>query len=196
MLSRWARTWIPDRIRPLVAALIRAGVTPNGLTLAGLVMIGLAGVAIGMGQHVLGALGLLLSGIFDSLDGELARQGHFQSPLGPFIDSVADHYGDLAVYMGMAWWALQRNEQTLVILVLLAMFGTLIGSHIRSRAGMIGVDTRWAGLFTRAERTIVWIVGLLTGWVLPALIILALASNFSALQRLVYTLRAGRAKPQ
>src|SRR5512142_2856163 len=152
MISRWARLWTPRFLRPAVEGLARLGITPNMLTIAGLVLAALAGVCAAAGWLLAAAVCLLLSGILDGLDGELARQGHMQSKLGPFVDSVADHYGDFALYLGIAWRALFSApvDKITIPLVLIAMFGSLVGSHIRSRAGMLGIDTKAIGLFTRA----------------------------------------------
>jgi CDP-diacylglycerol--glycerol-3-phosphate 3-phosphatidyltransferase len=135
---------------------------------------------------------LILSGLLDSLDGELARRNEREHPgveinrLGPFIDSAADHYGDFAIYFGLAWRAMHLNDPITVYLVLLAMFGSLVGSHIRSRAGMAGVDAKNVGSFTRMERILVLLAGLLSGWIAPALGLLAVLGNLAAIQRFVF----------
>ena len=186
MLSRLLRTWSPVLLGPLIRLMIWARVTPNQLTLAGLVLAIIAGTLIAAGPLRLAALVLLLAGILDALDGELARQTQADSPFGAFLDSISDHYGDFAVYLGIAWHTFQSGDQATVLLVLVAMFGSLVGSQIRSRAGMMGLDTKDVGLFTRAERIIVFILGLLTGFLMPAVAFLAFANNLSALQRLAY----------
>lgn len=195
MLSRWARRWTPQFFHPIISALIRLGVTPNGLTIAGLIAAVLCGCFIAIDQLLIAAVFLVLSGLLDALDGELARQreqinlGQPANQLGSFIDSVADHYGDFAIYVGLAWRALHLNDPLTVYLVIAAMFGSLVGSHIRSRAGMVGVNTKNVGAVTRMERTLVLLFGLLSGWIAPALGVLALINNLSALQRLFYALR-------
>ena len=186
MLSRLLRTWSPDLLRPIIRLLMRARITPNQLTLAGLVLAIIAGVSAAIGWLPLAGILLLLSGFLDALDGELARQSESQTPFGAFLDSIFDHYGDFAVYLGIAWQTLHSGEHATVLLTLVAMFGSLVGSQIRSRAGMMGLDTKDVGVFTRAERIIVLVLGLLTGFVMPAVAILAFANNLSALQRLRY----------
>ena len=186
MLSRLLRTWSPDLLRPIIRLLMRARITPNQLTLAGLVLAIIAGVSAAIGWLPLAAIVLLLSGFLDALDGELARQSESQTPFGAFLDSICDHYGDFAVYLGIAWQTLHSGEHATVLLTLVAMFGSLVGSQIRSRAGMMGLDTKDVGVFTRAERIIVLVLGLLTGFLMPAIALLAFANNLSALQRLRY----------
>ena len=72
----------------------------------------------------------------------------------------------------------------------------VFGSHVRSRAGMAGIDTRRIGWFTRFERTLVLVLGLLLNRVSIALWLLAILTNFSALQRVIYTVRAGRSRSE
>jgi phosphatidylglycerophosphate synthase len=186
MLSRLLRRWSPDLLRPIVRLLVRARITPNQLTLAGLVFAIISGALAAIEWLPFAALILLLSGLLDALDGELARQSESQTLFGAFLDSICDHYGDFAVYLGIAWQTLHSGEHATVLLTLVAMFGSLIGSQIRSRAGMMGLDTKDVGVFTRAERIIVFVLGLLTGFVMPAIALLAFANNLSALQRLRY----------
>jgi CDP-diacylglycerol--glycerol-3-phosphate 3-phosphatidyltransferase len=186
MLSRLLRRWSPAVLGPIVRRLAAAGITANQLTIAGLALAVAAGVLAGQGELIAAAVTLLLSGLLDSLDGELARQSGTSSAFGAFLDSIADHYGDFAVYFGIAWITLQAGDRLTVLLVLAAMFGSIVGSHIRSRAGMMALDTKDVGFFTRAERIAVLVVGLASGFLTLAAAILALAHNLSALQRLAY----------
>lgn len=198
MISRWARTWTPRIFLPINRLLLRIGVTANVLTVAGLVLAVLTGLCIGQNWLLAASAWLALSGLCDALDGELARlqelerQDLGQNHLGGFIDSVADHYGDFAIMLGLTWRALMMNDPVTVLLAMGALFGSLVGSHIRSRAGMLGIDAKNSGLFTRMERTLVLLFGLLTGWVIPALALLVVGNNVSALQRIGFTLREGR----
>ncbi len=197
MLARWARRWSSQLFHPITYTLIRMGVTPDGLTVAGLVLAVLCGVFIAVDRLLLAACFLLLSGLLDGLDGELARTrekiGKLEgvTSLGPFIDSVADHYGDFAIYFGLAWRAVHQDNALTIFLVLAAMFGSLVGSHIRSRAGMVGIDTKNVGFFTRMERILLLLFGLISGWIDLALGLLALISNISALQRVIYVIKKG-----
>ena len=193
MLSRWLRRWSPRILGPLVAALARLGVSPNQVTLAGLAAAWISGALIVMDRPILAGVVILASGLLDAIDGELARASGREMPLGAFLDSVADHYGDVAIYLGIAWVGIAEGEPFLVFFVLLAMFGSIAGSHIRSRAGMLGIETKDVGLFTRAERILVLAFGLLTGLLVPALVVLAVGNNLTALQRLAHViLRAPR----
>jgi phosphatidylglycerophosphate synthase len=196
MISRWIRTWDAQYLAPLVAGLQRIGITPNTLTLLGLASGAAAGLLLVLDRWIWAAGLLLLGQVFDSLDGELARLRGDASALGAFLDSVCDHYGDLAIYLGLLWHGLRAGSHLEAILVILAMFGSVFGSHVRSRAGTVGVDTKRIGLFTRFERSLVLIAGILANQPTLALGVLAVVNNFSALQRIVYTMRAWRERSE
>jgi phosphatidylglycerophosphate synthase len=192
MISHWVRTWITRVFRPIAQVLAKAGISANMLTVANVVMAVLTGVLIGYQRLLWAALALVISGLCDSLDGELARLAGQATRTGAFIDSISDHYGDFAIYLGLLSLFISRDSTIGIMLVFFAMVGSLIGSQIRSRAGMVGIELRTIGIFTRMERTLVILIGLVTGQVLIASALLALANNFSALQRLLFTLRAAK----
>ncbi len=195
MLSRWIRTWYGRVLDPVTRALENVGITPDALTIGGLVAHIAAGILFAFHQFGWGLVTLLLGQLFDTLDGELARKQGDASPFGGFLDSVSDHVGDFAVYLGLLWYFLDLNSRTEVILIAFAMFGSLFGSHVRSRAGMAGIDEKSVGVFTRFERTLVLAIGILIKQLTMALWVLAVFNNFSALQRVLYAVRTGRSKP-
>lgn len=184
MSGRLLRRWFSPLLALGARTIIRTHVSPNQLTLAGLVLCALSGLLIGTGRLAAAGIVLLMAGMLDALDGELARQMAKATPFGAFVDSIADHYGDFAVYIALVWHGLQAADSALVLLTVCAMFGSIIGSQIRSRAGMLGLDTKDIGLFTRAERVIVLTIGLCSAQMVLALAVLAVGTNLSALQRL------------
>ena len=192
MLSRWFRSWLFDYVHPFSRSLLRIGVTPDGLTLAGLAVSALAGSLIALGWLLPAGGVIVLEGILDSLDGELARESGKASAFGAFLDSVCDHYGDFAIHLGIAYWALIRAYDWIVLLAVVSLFGSVMGSHIRAKGEVMGIETKRVGWFTRMERTVVLIAGLLTGWMLPALIVMVIGVHLSALQRLVWITREGK----
>jgi phosphatidylglycerophosphate synthase len=189
VLARWIRSWDGRWIRPLLAWLGRRGVRPDQLTWGGLLAAFAAGVALARGA-VGPAIWLLgLTGLLDGLDGALARFLGLQSRLGGFVDSIADHIGDCAIHAGLLLACLDGEHGIRVFLILLSLFGSVFGSQVRSRAGMLGIDTRDVGLFTRSERLLVLGLGLLGNRVTLALFGLALLNNLSAAQRIVHVIR-------
>ena len=190
MLSRWIRTWYSALLRPLLNFIARLGITANMLTIASLLVAILAGVLFASGKTILGAWVLLLAGFLDGIDGELARLTGIQTRFGGFLDSICDHVGDFAIYLGLLFAYLKSDAITEVILIFVALFASVFGSHVRSRAGMVGIDTKTIGLFTRCERIFILVIGILIGKVMIALWALAIFSSLSALQRVIYTIRA------
>ncbi|MGE5073435.1 MAG: CDP-alcohol phosphatidyltransferase family protein [Anaerolineae bacterium] len=184
MMSRWIRTWNGKYLAPLLRGLQSLGVSLDALTLLGLLAELAAGALLAIGQWGWAPAALLLGQVLDSLDGELARVQQNATAFGGFLDSICDHYGDLAVYLGLLWYLLRAEQPLGVVLVALALFGSVFGSHVRSRAGMAGIDTKDVGLFTRFERTAVLLLGILLNQIIIALAVLAIFANFSALQRI------------
>src|SRR5512143_1168041 len=123
MISHWARTWITRVYKPFLQFLYKAGVTANMLTFASLITAGITGLLIGNRQFLWAALILLISGLFDSFDGELARFSQQPTRLGAFIDSICDHYGDFAIYLCLLSFFLNKHSELGILFVFFAMFG-------------------------------------------------------------------------
>jgi CDP-diacylglycerol--glycerol-3-phosphate 3-phosphatidyltransferase len=192
MLSRWVRTWDSRLLAPLMLMLVRCHVTPNWLTVLSLIVVVASGVLLMLGQRLTAGLVFWLGVLLDGLDGELARATRGESRAGAFLDSICDHCGDFAVSLGLLLYVFNQGQPFIVLLIFAALFGSMLGSQIRSRAGMLGIDTKDIGFFTRFERAVILGAGLLLDQILWALAALAILSNFSALQRLYFTWQALR----
>src|SRR5512142_736109 len=190
MLSRWIRTWYAKPLTPFVWALEKLCITPDMLSVGGLFAHAMAGVCFALNQLGWGLALLLVGQLLDTFDGELARRHSRASAFGGFLDSVCDHLGDFAVYLGLLWHFLNVDQHIEVVLIATAMFGSVFGSHVRSRAGMSGIDTKAFGVFTRFERTLILTIGILLNQLTIGLWILAICNNFSALQRIIHVVRA------
>jgi archaetidylinositol phosphate synthase len=192
MISQWVRTWYSKVVDPFLKVLARAGVTANMLTMGSMLIIMAAGVFLAVGKPILGACVLMFGGFLDGIDGELARVRGDKTSFGGFLDSICDHIGDFAIYLGLLIPYLQKNVSAEIILIFVAMFASVFGSHVRSRAGMVAIDTKTIGIFTRFERIFLLFICLLIGKVIIALWGLAIFNSFSALQRLIHTVQAYR----
>ena len=190
MLARWIRTWDNKMLRPVLVRIGRWGITPNVLTVIGLIAMIASGFILARGGRLIGGCVLLFGAILDGMDGELARVLHSEKGSGALLDSLSDHCGDFAVYLGLLWLFLNKGLGAEVMLIFVALFGSIFGSLVRSRAGMLGIDTKDTGLFTRFERIIVLLFGLFVDRVTAALWVLAVFNNFSAFQRIIYVFRA------
>ncbi len=189
MISRWLRRRYGRALAPPMVALADCGITPGMLTAGGLLMMIMAGALLSAHHFIFGGVVLLAGGILDGIDGELARVTGAASARGAFLDSICDHAGDFAVYLGLCWWCLHNTYTVEVVLIFAAMFGSLFGSHVRSRAGMVGFEVKDVGIFTRFERVALLAFGLFAGALTFALWGLAILNNVSALQRVAHDLR-------
>jgi CDP-diacylglycerol--glycerol-3-phosphate 3-phosphatidyltransferase len=169
---------------PVVGILSKSGITPNTLTLINLALNIVAAYVIATGHLVLGGILILGSGLFDLLDGALARFSKQSTKFGAVLDSTATLSGLLI------WYVSQEGATLEIILVLAVLVGSFLVSYIRARAEGLGWQCQ-IGLFTRAERVIVLAIGLLVSWVsvqsvFVALCVLAVFSFVTVVQRLVY----------
>src|SRR5215212_991879 len=189
MISRWIRTWYGALLRTFLHFIARLGVTANMLTVVSLLVVTIAGILFAFHETILGAWILLFGGFLDGIDGELARITGIKSPFGGFLDSICDHCGDFAIYIGLLFLYLQNSATAEIILIFVALFASVFNSHVRSRAGMLGIDTKTIGVFTRCERIFLLVIGILISQVTIALWGLAIFNSFSALKRVIYTIR-------
>lgn len=190
MISHWVRTWYNTLLDPILRFLARLDITANMLTVASLLVIIAAGILFSLGKIVLGAWVLMLGGFLDGLDGPLAKVRGVKSSFGGFLDSICDHCGDFAVYLGLLILHMRSNSYLEIILIFVAMFASVFGSHVRSRAGMVAIETKTIGLFTRFERIFLLFICVLIGKPIIALWGLAIFNSLSALQRVIYTIHA------
>jgi len=176
---------------PIIAILSKSGVTPNILTLANLALNIVAASVIATGQFLLGGVLILAAGVFDLLDGALARATKRTTKFGAVLDSTVDRISEAATLCGLLVWYVPQEGGTLeIVLVLAVLIGSFLVSYIRARAEGLGWQCQ-VGLFTRAERVIVLAVGLLVSrifvyGVFVALCILAVFVFVTVVQRLVY----------
>jgi CDP-diacylglycerol--glycerol-3-phosphate 3-phosphatidyltransferase len=171
---------------PLVGILSKSGITPNALTIANLALNIVAAYVIATGYLFLGGVLILVSGLFDLLDGALARFTKRTTKFGAVLDSTVDRISEAATLCGLLlWYVPQQGVSLEIVLILVALIGSFMVSYIRARAEGVGWQCE-VGLFTRAERVIVLAIGLLINQIFVAICILAVFAIVTVLQRLVY----------
>src|SRR5438105_14893675 len=185
--------WVRARARQLVPLLRLLRVTPNMLTLVGLVISAGAGLLVAIGQLVPGGVVLLLAGAFDILDGAVARVTGKVYRYGAFLDSTTDRYAEGFTYMGLLWYFIFNGHHTVEpMLVIAALTGSLLVSYVRARAQSLGFVCD-GGLLARPERVVFTVLGLLVPpLLLPILWILAVLTNITAVQRIWFVWRQSR----
>ncbi len=171
---------------PPAILLKRIGVNANHLTLVGILLSLAAAAAFAGGRFRLGGAVLLLAGLSDVLDGSVARNSGTSSLFGAFIDSVSDRYSEFFIFSGLLYRFHGEGDTLSLALVLAALLGSMMVSYTRARAESI-IGECQVGLMERPERIIVLIVFAILGWIKPALWILAVGANLTALRRIVYT---------
>src|SRR6266702_3683365 len=198
-IQQRARHFVTLLIRPLA----QLGVTPNTLTVIGLLLSILTAVVIAQGYLVAGGLLVLFAGIFDMFDGAMARVRNIASTFGAFFDSTLDRYSESIILLGLLFYALQRpglqnslwpapHEQTwMIAFIYIAVVGSLMVSYTKARAEGLGIECK-TGLLARPERVIILAIGLLTNTGIWALALLAVFSHVTAVERIIVVWRATR----
>ena len=180
---------------PLAGALAKLGITPNSLTIAGLFLSIIVGVVLGLGYEVAGGILVLVAGLFDTLDGAVARVSGRVTVFGSFLDSTLDRYSEAAVFCGLLVLYTREGRVGEVVLVYTVIIGSLLVSYARARAEGLGLDCE-VGWLQRPERIAILGLGLAFGLAVPALLILAVFTNLTVAQRTLHVYRLARAKEQ
>jgi len=182
---------------PVVGILSKSGITPNALTFVNLALNIGAAYVIATGHFLFGGVLVLVAGLFDLLDGALARFTKQTTKFGAILDSVADRISEAAILCGLLIWYIPQEEASLeIVLIFVVLIGSFLVSYIRARAEGLGWQCQ-VGLFTRAERVIVLAIGLLinqifTRSIFVALCILAIFVFITVGQRLSYLRKQGK----
>lgn len=192
-LTDHARQWLGGIADTIADLLARLGFTPNTLTLIGFLMNVAVAVILSRGEMRWGAVAFFLAGVFDGLDGALARRLNKVSRFGAFLDSTIDRLSEAAVFLGLLVWYTGQGANREIVLIYATIVGSLMVSYSRARAEGLGMDCK-VGLLTRMERFIVLLIGLLLEQVTITLWLMAILANFTALQRMVYVWRTSEAE--
>lgn len=197
-LQQRARRLAEYVVRPLAAI----GLTPNMATLIGLLLNGLAAAILASGQLRLGGVALLFAGLFDMVDGALARITNRKTIFGAFFDSTIDRYSEGLTLLGVIIFALRQPPSTThgweVALAYVAALGSVMVSYTRARAEGLGLSLK-SGLMARPERVVLLAGGLLiggAGWLVWTLLLLAVTSVFTSIQRIRDAARLLARKPE
>lgn len=186
-------------VRPLAGL----GITPNTLTVIGLILSILTAVVLAEGFFLVGGLLVLFAGIFDMFDGAMARARNASTTFGAFFDSTLDRYSECIILFGLLlfglqnpviqerFWPFQYEQSWMIILVFVATVGSFMVSYAKARAEGLGLECK-TGLLARPERVVILAIGLLTGTVFWALLVLAIFSNVTAIERIVHVWRVAR----
>ena len=148
-------------INPMVKGLIKIGFTPNGITFIGLLLNVAVSILFILGAEEgnrgdlsyigwAGAL-ILFAGLFDMLDGQVARLGNMSSTFGALFDSVLDRYSELILFMGICYYLVAHHYFLSSLFAFIALIGSMMVSYTRARSEGLGIQNK-GGLMQRPER--------------------------------------------
>ena len=189
MLDGVFRGPVDRAVRPIGRALRRTGLSPDHLTIVGLVVGALAAVAVATGRLILGLVLVIAAALPDLFDGALAKASGTSSQRGAFFDSTVDRITDAMLLGGIAWYLADMSSPHAAILPFAVSSVASVISYQRAKAESLGLDAK-GGLMERAERIVALCIGLLLEgvgldgalvwilWVMLALIIITAVQRF------------------
>src|SRR5947209_5797479 len=175
-------TWI-------VRGLALSRIHPNVLTFIGLVINIIAAVLLAAGQFRAAGFVIISAGLFDMVDGRVARETNQVTRFGGFFDSVLDRYSDLGLLMGLLVYYGIINRPFYVVLTAIVMAGSVMVSYTRARAENT-IPSCKVGFMERPERVVLLILGALFDRMAPVLWFIAVLSHVTDIHRMVFTLQS------
>jgi len=170
----------------IVRALALSKIHPNVLTFLGLVINIGAAALLAVGQFRWAGVVIIGAGLFDMVDGRVARETNRVTRFGGFFDSVLDRYSDLALLVGLLVWYGSINRPSYVVLTAIAMTGSVMVSYVRARAENT-IPMCKVGFMERPERVVLLIIGALFDKMAPVLWVVAVLSNITVIDRMIFT---------
>lgn len=190
-------------INPIIKGMIKMGITPNMVTTIGFVGNVIAAflfihasqlTPLSMGFSWIGWGGaiLLFSGLFDMMDGRLARLGNMSTTFGAFWDSTLDRYSELFSLFGITLYLMTASGIWAGVITFLALVGSIMVSYVRARAEGLGIECK-VGLMQRPERVVVTaLAAIITGmtgnlwWLIGGMTLIAVLANITAFWRVTH----------
>jgi CDP-diacylglycerol--glycerol-3-phosphate 3-phosphatidyltransferase len=173
-------------IQLIVRGLALSKIHPNVLTFIGLLINVVAAVLLARGRFTTAGFVIMGAGLFDMVDGRVARATNQVTRFGGFFDSVLDRYSDLALLMGLLVYYGNINRSFYVVLTAIVMTGTVMVSYTRARAENT-IPSCKVGFMERPERVVLLIIGALFDRMAPVLWVIAVLSNITVAHRMIFT---------
>src|SRR5579863_6369111 len=178
-------------IRLIVRGLALSKIHHNVLTFLGLVINIGAAYLLAVGYFRWAGVVIIGAGLFDMVDGRVARETNRVTRFGGFFDSVLDRYSDLALLMGLLVWYGSINRPFYVVLTALCMAASVMISYTRARAEN-SIPKCKVGFMERPERVVLLIIGALFDRMAPVLWVIAVLGNLTVVHRMVYTFQQAK----
>lgn len=173
-------------LEPISYTLEKYNLSPNIVTLLGFVITLISAFFYSKGYFSIGGIVLIIGGICDLIDGNLARVSRKVSKFGGFLDSTIDRLSDSAIFTGLSIYAFDNNDKELLLLSLLALIVSYTISYTRARAECI-IESCKVGIMERAERIILIILASFFNFMKIALILIVTFGSITILQRIYHT---------
>jgi len=191
-----ARKTLTDILRSVFRKLLnrsasildRVGVTPNMITIFGLIGTAAAAFLVYRGYLLAAAITAAAFAAMDAFDGSLARYQGVKGPFGAFLDSTIDRYGEGLLLMGVGLYFLENQKPAMILVAGAAILGSMLVSYTRARGEAVGYTVK-CGIFTRVERAIVLILSLAAGYPEVGVGLVAVFANLTAIQRILAVVR-------
>lgn len=163
------------------------GVKPNTITMGSLLLGLLAGVLLAFGYMFAGMCVIVLMGLADILDGQLATSANLTTSFGAILDSTVDRYSEAFVFMGLGFYFFQQEQPWFIFIIGFALLGSISASYVKAKAESLNYDCP-VGLMQRSERIVILAIGLLFPDMLLkfVLIFMAVMTNVTVVQRVIY----------
>ena len=181
-------------LRAIIRASVALGISPNTLTLIGVLINCAAAWALATDHFVLAGVIMICANIFDFIDGKVAFITGRQSEFGAFWDSTLDRFSDLALFTGLIWLYSKLGRTDYVLITTLTLIFSIMISYARARAESL-VDKCKVGFMERPERIVLFMIGAFTNRMAAVLWVILVLSIVSVANRIYYTFLALNQKP-
>lgn len=186
MLAQVFKTRFDPLFFKVAKALRLSSLSPNVLTLLGVIVNAVASFFIAYGKWRCAGLLVLIGGMFDVLDGAVARINGKATSFGVFFDSVMDRFSDFLLFIAFVFYYATKGDIDNMLLSLFSMMGSIMVPFCRARAEVF-LSSCKVGWLERPERIILISIALFSGWVVPILWVILVFSFITVLQRIRYT---------
>jgi CDP-diacylglycerol--glycerol-3-phosphate 3-phosphatidyltransferase len=180
-------------LAPFIQLLVRYQLNPNTFTTLGLIFTLAAALALAFGYFFWGGVLILLGGLCDVIDGQLARAEKRVTKFGALYDSTLDRYGEVLMFFGVAYHFVRQDDLWTTLGVCIALGGSIMVSYIRARAEGLGLECK-VGMMQRPERIFYMGLGAMIGETVLTYVIwiIAIFANLTALYRLNHVWKSTR----
>jgi CDP-diacylglycerol---glycerol-3-phosphate 3-phosphatidyltransferase len=187
-VREYLRGFLDRAAMPVATVLLWCRVTPNQVSLMGVVLTLVTAALIVDGELLIAGVLYILASSLDLLDGLLARLAKLASRFGAFLDSTVDRISEGVVFTAIAYHFASRGQSVDAALAVLALLGSVLVSYTRAMAEGLGLECK-VGIMTRAERVLLVAFGLMLGLLPEAVYLLVALTAISAMQRIMHAFR-------